>query len=288
MRPQVQVLLPRPLFIKLLNFYIMKRLSQALCFSLLALTLTACSNPNNSDTIEPDTTDMTQIQADYPAGDYVGMSVPQAQAKAKAEGVPFRITMADGEAFAVTMDYRVGRINAIVQKGLVVSYNVEGEENSSEAQKKTYDQSSWQTMIPESCTSFFDGCNNCTRAEGSDNAACTRMFCETYKEPQCLDTNPDEMTASSRGKKVSYKCEAENEFMISYDEYVSGDAITKLKADQIMFSDRQTVTASILNRTVAASGEKYASENGLNFWSKGETAVVMQGETNLYENCETV
>ncbi len=50
----------------------------------------------------------------------------------------------------------------------------------------TYDQNSWETMIPESCASFFDGCNNCNRTPGSA-AACTRMFCEQYQEPKCLD-----------------------------------------------------------------------------------------------------
>lgn len=61
-------------------------------------------------------------------GDYVGMSVTQAQARTKADNTPFRIVMADGEAFAVTMDFRPGRINATVENGVVVSYTIEGEE----------------------------------------------------------------------------------------------------------------------------------------------------------------
>ena len=42
--------------------------------------------------------------------------------------------------------------------------------------------------IPENCTAWFDGCNNCTRAEGGV-AACTRKFCpaELMKEPKCLE-----------------------------------------------------------------------------------------------------
>lgn len=51
----------------------------------------------------------------------------------------------------------------------------------------TYTPDSWHTMIPESCTQFFDGCNKCTRAPGAEMAACTRMACMEYKKPECLD-----------------------------------------------------------------------------------------------------
>jgi len=50
-----------------------------------------------------------------------------------------------------------------------------------------YTSESWQTMIPETCTSFFDGCNNCFRTEGSEDVGCTEMFCQNYEEPKCLD-----------------------------------------------------------------------------------------------------
>lgn len=55
-------------------------------------------------------------------------------------------------------------------------------------QEISYDQDSRKTMIPENCKSFFDGCNNCSRINDWENIACTKMFCETYKEPKCLDT----------------------------------------------------------------------------------------------------
>ena len=51
----------------------------------------------------------------------------------------------------------------------------------------TYNQNSWQTMIPDSCTHFFDGCNKCTRAPGAEMAACTRIACMEYQKPECLD-----------------------------------------------------------------------------------------------------
>jgi hypothetical protein len=50
-----------------------------------------------------------------------------------------------------------------------------------------YDMNSWKSIIPDSCLSFFDGCNNCRRAEAGKIAACTRKYCETYSRPVCLD-----------------------------------------------------------------------------------------------------
>jgi len=50
-----------------------------------------------------------------------------------------------------------------------------------------YDSESWKTIIPDSCNSFFDGCNTCTRSEGSDLVACTKKGCFGYQEPRCLD-----------------------------------------------------------------------------------------------------
>ncbi|RLU02967.1 MAG: hypothetical protein D9N11_06575, partial [Ketobacter sp.] len=41
--------------------------------------------------------------------------------------------------------------------------------------EESYTPDSWQTMIPDTCTHFFDGCNKCTRTPGAEMAACTRM-----------------------------------------------------------------------------------------------------------------
>lgn len=60
--------------------------------------------------------------------DYVGMTVVDAEAMAKANNVPFRTVKEDGMDLAVTMDYVSGRINATVEAGKVVSYTVEGNE----------------------------------------------------------------------------------------------------------------------------------------------------------------
>lgn len=52
---------------------------------------------------------------------------------------------------------------------------------------ETYDENSRQTHISEYCNSFFDGCNNCQKISNSNDVACTKMYCETYQKPECLD-----------------------------------------------------------------------------------------------------
>lgn len=104
----------------------MKKLLSIPVLALSVWLLSACSLPG----IPGDKTEETEAaEVAVLSGDYVGMSVTQAQARAKADNTPFRIVMADGEAFAVTMDFRPGRINATVENGVVVSYTTEGEEN---------------------------------------------------------------------------------------------------------------------------------------------------------------
>lgn len=42
------------------------------------------------------------------------------------------------------------------------------------------------SQIPETCKTFYDGCNTCNRWEDGE-IACTVMLCETQGEPKCLD-----------------------------------------------------------------------------------------------------
>jgi len=58
---------------------------------------------------------------------------------------------------------------------------------STPTQEVTYDPDSWKTEIAASCQIFFDGCNQCMRLPHSDEAGCTKMFCETYAQPYCMD-----------------------------------------------------------------------------------------------------
>mmetsp|Transcript_39470 Transcript_39470/g.60278 ORF Transcript_39470/g.60278 Transcript_39470/m.60278 type:complete len:83 (-) Transcript_39470:41-289(-) len=48
-----------------------------------------------------------------------------------------------------------------------------------------------QPVVPETCSNWFDGCNNCRAMEdkktGKKGLACTRMFCHERAEPCCRD-----------------------------------------------------------------------------------------------------
>ena len=61
----------------------------------------------------------------YRESQYVGLSLADAEAKAKESGVEFRIAEQDGEAKALTMDLRPGRVNAVVNSGVVTSVVIE-------------------------------------------------------------------------------------------------------------------------------------------------------------------
>ncbi len=61
----------------------------------------------------------------YRESKYVGLSLADAEAKAKENGVEFRIAEQDGEAKALTMDLRPGRVNAMVNSGVVTSVVIE-------------------------------------------------------------------------------------------------------------------------------------------------------------------
>lgn len=139
----------------------------------------------------------------------------------------------------------------------------------------TYDQTSSQQLIPASCLSYFDGCNNCRRNPVNGIAACTRMACVTYAKPYCLDAT-----------KYDYQCDGDNEFTLWYGEYQADDQKLRLKDGQVMFSDRQMHTASVLNREPSASGERY-SDGKLTLYTKSNGAFVELGEQRLYTNCQT-
>lgn len=57
--------------------------------------------------------------------DYIGMSVSDAESKAKADGVMFRVVVIDGEIQPTTRDFQEGRVNATVELGVVTEYFVE-------------------------------------------------------------------------------------------------------------------------------------------------------------------
>lgn len=142
---------------------------------LATLYLSACSGMSKTDT-------PALSGASEPSATYIGLSVDEAQMKAEAEGVPFRIVVRDGVHLPVTLDYRPGRINAEVLQNIVMDYEVEGE-----ARPVAYNSNCWKFIVPSGCMSFFDGCNTCMRSAAGEDPGCTKKFCKTYDRPRCLD-----------------------------------------------------------------------------------------------------
>jgi membrane-bound inhibitor of C-type lysozyme len=77
----------------------------------------------------------TKKQGDPDANkyDFVGMSEAEAEAQAAEKGVMFRVVERDGEMLPTSRDYREGRINAVVETGVVTSYTIEGSEQGTES-----------------------------------------------------------------------------------------------------------------------------------------------------------
>lgn len=86
------------------------------------------SSQDQTESVEdPATTDRDQVeQPAEPATDYIGLSEAAAAERARDMGEPFRVVERDGESLIVTQDLLQGRINAVVQAGVVASYTVEG------------------------------------------------------------------------------------------------------------------------------------------------------------------
>ena len=70
-----------------------------------------------------------------------------------------------------------------------------------------YTAESWKEIIPESCQSFNDGCNQCIRIiseTGAVDASCTKMYCENYKKPVCTDPIVNESWSTAPSLQDQY------------------------------------------------------------------------------------
>lgn len=85
----------------------------------VALFVAGCKEEVNENNIE-------KSELEESTETYTGLTVEEAQELAGENGVMFRVVMEDGEMRPATKDYRPGRINATVENGEVVSYEVEG------------------------------------------------------------------------------------------------------------------------------------------------------------------
>ena len=152
-------------------------------------------------------------------------------------------------------------------------------------QSVSYDQSSWKTMIAESCATYFDGCNTCRRAPGSNASACSRKACGQYQKPQCLDDRESQsLSGKSPVLRVNYICENGNTFTVYYGEYGRNKNKQKLGENQVMLSDAQKRRAYLLTRAKIESGVQYTNDN-LMLSTMGKKAVLTDDNQLLYYNC---
>lgn len=86
--------------------------------------------PSDAAVPRPTPADATDTTTEplAPGTDYLGLTETDAGALAESNGVPFRVVERDGEMLPTTRDYRPGRVNAVVEAGLVTSYTIEGTE----------------------------------------------------------------------------------------------------------------------------------------------------------------
>lgn len=70
---------------------------------------------------------VSMVEYDYyvSSKEYLGLTESEAIELAQENGVNFRVWQRDGEIYAVTMDYVVGRITATIENGIVTDYSVE-------------------------------------------------------------------------------------------------------------------------------------------------------------------
>ena len=80
---------------------------------------------------------MNGTEATTEKSDFVGMTLVQAEVKATAENVPFRVVEIDGVMQPTTKDLQLGRINAVVEAGVITSYSIESMESTEEPQGST-------------------------------------------------------------------------------------------------------------------------------------------------------
>ena len=87
------------------------------------------------------------------------------------------------------------------------SFNEENNSNKSSnlTQEHTQIKDSYGNIVPNTCSSWFDGCNNCMVGENG-LLACTLMFCENPSEPKCNEPTEDTQIKDSYGNIVPNTC----------------------------------------------------------------------------------
>ena len=88
-------------------------------------TVTGCPAPpdvtisDSGDGVNVDNMDAVVMETDRFGKDLIGMAVAEAMQCVEDAGLTWRVYEEDGEMFALTMDYRVERVNVKIENGIV-------------------------------------------------------------------------------------------------------------------------------------------------------------------------
>ena len=150
-----------------------------------------------------------------------------------------------------------------------------------------FDSDSWQTRIPDSCSRFFDGCNQCRRTPGTVQATCTRKACVRYLEPKCLDEDSAvaNVAEQEQPKKEDYLCDGNNQFSIYYGTYLTEVQRLKLTAEEVMLADRQSLSAYKLTKKMLGSVVVF-TDGKFALQSLGDEVQITLENELLYTNCK--
>lgn len=87
------------------------------------LIIGGCASPFEEIASDNDNVITSQaIEQESGLSNYIGLTEEQAMEKAYQEGKPLRVIVRDGKELSTTDDIVLGRINATVKDGLVISY----------------------------------------------------------------------------------------------------------------------------------------------------------------------
>lgn len=144
---------------------------------------------------------------DRDANDYVGLDEAEAEELASQNEVPFRVVERDGAMLPTTRDYREGRINAVVEDELVVSYTVEGEGMESGAGDDATTEETPATT-DSNVTGEHEAIIGLTEAEAEAYAEANDVpfrigSIDGEGQPVTMDYRPGRITASLEGGVVT-------------------------------------------------------------------------------------
>ena len=163
-----------------------------------ALWLLTRANPEQP--VAETATEISPAAPEVPT-DYVGLSEADAEALAGANGVMFRVVERDGQMLPATRDFREGRISAVIESGVVVSYTVESRIPAPSAEDGSNTQDVPAPVVEDDVAGTHDEIIGMTVAEAEVYATANNIpfrigSVDGESRPVTMDYRPGRITAS--------------------------------------------------------------------------------------------